>query len=311
MISIVVPTVGRPSLGTLLDALRAQIDTVPVAVEVIVVADRPLPRDGAAMPHGITVLPGRGAGPAAARNLGWRAAKSEWVVFLDDDVVPGDGWLRALVTDLAVPYGVGGVQGGLTVPLPADRQPTDWERSTAALAEGRWLTADMAYRAEALRVVDGFDERFPAAYREDTDLAYRVRRAGWRLVRGRRRAIHPVRPESPWVSVRVQRGNADDALLRRRYGAHWRADLDLPAGRRGRHAVITAAAAAALLSRRLRPAAFAVWLAGTAEFAWTRIAPGPRTAREVATMLVTSAVIPPVAIGHWCVGWWRSRTVSR
>jgi glycosyltransferase involved in cell wall biosynthesis len=310
VISIVVPTIGRPSLGVLLDALRAQIDRASVEVEVIVVADRPLP-DGAPVPAGVRVVPGRGAGPAAARNLGWRAAGQPWVVFVDDDVVPGPDWLPTLCTDLAVPADVGGVQGGLAVPLPADRRPTDWERATAALAEGRWLTADMAYRVDALRTVGGFDERFPAAYREDTDVAHRVRRAGWRLVRGRRRTTHPVRPESPWISLRTQRGNADDAYLRRRYGARWRTDLDLPPGRRARHAAVTAAALAALLSPRLRPVAIAVWLVGTAEFAWARIAPGPRTAGEVTTMLVTSVLIPPLAVGHWCAGWWRSRAVPR
>ena len=311
MISVVVHAVGRPSLGTLLDALCAQIEAASVDVEVIVVADRPLPHDGPVVPAGVKVVSGRGAGPAAARNLGWQAARHEWMVFLDDDVVPGDGWLRTLATDIAVPAGVGGVQGILDVPLPPGRRPTDWERVTAALAEGRWLTADMAYRVDALRAVGGFDERFPAAFREDADLAYRVRRAGWVLVRGRRRTVHPVRPESPWISVRVQRGNADDALLRRLYGARWRTDLELPPGRRGRHAAITAAALAALLSRRLRPVAATAWLAGTAEFAWARIAPGPRTPREVATMLVTSAVIPPLAVGHWCLGWWRSRRLVR
>jgi cellulose synthase/poly-beta-1,6-N-acetylglucosamine synthase-like glycosyltransferase len=289
VISIVVPTVGRPSLGPLLDALSAQRERASVEVEVITVRDR------------------EGAGPAAARNLGWRAARHPWVVFLDDDVTPDPDWLDTLVADLDVPDDVGGVQGRITVPLPAHRRPTDWERSTAGLADGEWLTADMAYRAKALADVGGFDERFPRAYREDTDLAHRVRRAGWRLVRGRRRVSHPVRPESPWVSVRVQRGNADDALLRHLYGPRWRTDLDLPPGRRGRHTLITGAAVTALLSRRLRPLALAVWLAGTAEFAWARIAPGPRTPREVATMLVTSVLIPPVATGHWCRGWWRWR----
>ena len=42
----------------------------------------------------------------------------------------------------------------------------------------------MAYRRAALESVHGFDERFPRAYREDADLAVRVRRAGWRLTRG-------------------------------------------------------------------------------------------------------------------------------
>jgi cellulose synthase/poly-beta-1,6-N-acetylglucosamine synthase-like glycosyltransferase len=240
-----VPTLGRPSLTVLLDAL-ASGDSAPSPVEVLVVDDRADRREPLTAP-GAKVLTGRAAGPAAARNVGWRAARSEWVAFLDDDVVPDPDWLVRLVADLAAAGPeVGGVQGRVRVPLPAGRRPTDWERVTAGLAEGEWITADMAYRTAALEGAGGFDERLPRAFREDAELAHRVRAAGWRLVRGERAVTHPVRPESRWVSVRAQRGNADDALLRRLYGPRWREVLGVPPGRRHRHAAVTAAAAAAL-----------------------------------------------------------------
>jgi histidinol-phosphate phosphatase family protein len=47
------------------------------------------------------------------------------------------------------------------------------------------------------------------------------------------------------------------------------------------------------------------WLAGTAELALARILPGPRTPGEVATMAVTSVLLPPAATWHWLVGWAR------
>ncbi|TFV62657.1 HAD family hydrolase, partial [Blastococcus sp. CT_GayMR20] len=58
------------------------------------------------------------------------------------------------------------------------------------------------------------------------------------------------------------------------------------------------------VARRPRAAAAAAtaWLAGTAEFAWTRVASGPRTRAEVTTMALTSAVIPPLATWHWLRG---------
>ncbi|GGN44563.1 cellulose synthase/poly-beta-1,6-N-acetylglucosamine synthase-like glycosyltransferase [Actinoplanes campanulatus] len=312
--SIVVPTVGRVSLGALLAALGS----LPPDIELLIVDDRADRRTPLEVPA--RVIAGRAAGPAAARNTGWRAAEGEWVAFLDDDVLPDPDWIERLADDLrsAAPT-VGGVQGELRVPLPPDRPPTDWERVTAALADGEWLTADMAYRRAALARAGGFDERLPRAFREDAELALRVRLAGWELHRGRRRATHPVRPEDQWISVRAQRGNADDALLRRLYGPNWHAVLGIPSGRRHRHAVVTACLAAAAGSALLRVAtgdrvwsrvaalAAAGWAAGTAEFAVARIAPGPRDSREVTTMLVTSAVIPPVAIAHWLRGWLRWR----
>nr|BFE77935.1 hypothetical protein GCM10020093_005360 [Planobispora longispora] len=41
-----------------------------------------------------------------------------------------------------------------------------------------------------------------------------------------------------------------------------------------------------------------MWALLTAEFAWARIAPGPRTKEEIRRMAVTSALIPPVACAH-------------
>ena len=46
----------------------------------------------------------------------------------------------------------------------------------------------------------------------------------------------------------------------------------------------------------------AAWAVGTGEFAWARIAPGPRDRAEVGTMLATSALIPPLATGHFLRG---------
>jgi cellulose synthase/poly-beta-1,6-N-acetylglucosamine synthase-like glycosyltransferase len=323
-ISIVIPTVGRPSLTALLAVLAGGAEP-RTPVEVLIVDDRrdrgtalPLPAPGRHLEA--TVITGRSAGPAAARNSGWQAARHDWVAFLDDDVLPDADWLDRLTDDLEPAAAhVGGVQGDVRVPLPPDRRPTDWERVTAALADGAWITADMAYRRSALAQVGGFDERLPRAFREDAELAYRVRAAGWTLIRGRRAVTHPVRAESRWVSVRTQAGNADDALLHRLYGRRWRALLDIPPGRRPRHLAITGAGLIALGCAATGAAtgrrgwwlgacvAAAGWTVGTAEFAAARIIPGPRTAREIGTMLASSTAIPAVAAAHWLCGWWRWR----
>jgi HAD superfamily hydrolase (TIGR01662 family) len=316
--SVVVPTIGRPSLDVLLDALAAAEGPRPA--ELIVVDDRPagppLRVDRPGLPP-TRVLRTGGGGPARARNLGWRAARTEWVAFLDDDVVPDPDWYAGLVADLAdLTADVAGSQGRVAVPRPADRPPTDWERGTAGLATSSWITADLAYRRSALAAVGGFDERFPRAFREDSDLALRVMDTGARLVRGQRRITHPVRPVDRWISVRTQAGNADDVLMRRLHGRDWRGRADAPLGRLPGHLAVTALGAAALglaVARRRRPAALAGagWLAGTLEFAWARIAPGPRDPGEVATMLATSALIPPLATWHRLRGVVAHRRVRR
>ena len=342
--TVVVPTVGRPCLRTLLAALSTATAGHPPEA-VIVVDDRPAP--GAPLPlpdlpdaagGTLRVLRSGGRGPAAARNVGWRAADTEWIAFLDDDVVPSPAWGSDLAADLAsAPPEVGGCQGRVRVPLPPGRRPTDGERGTAGLETASWITADMAYRRRVLADLGGFDERYRRAYREDADLALRVQEAGHRLVRGRRQVTHPVRPAGFWASVRAQAGNADDVLMRRVHGPDWRVRAGEGRGRFHRHLLATGSGLLALAAlaagvrgpgtrgpgtrgpgtggqrargagaRRLAVASGAVWAALTAEFAAARIRPGPRTPGEIAAMLATSAAIPPAAVAHRLRGLARHR----
>ena len=100
--TVVIPTVGRPSLAVLGDALAGQ--TVAVDCPVVVVDDRP-GGDGSplrleGLPD-VTVVRTGGGGPARARNLGWRLARTPWVSFLDDDVLVPPHWYARLLEDLA------------------------------------------------------------------------------------------------------------------------------------------------------------------------------------------------------------------
>jgi histidinol-phosphate phosphatase family protein len=309
-IDVVVPTTGRESLIPLLDTLAAQAGLL-LPERVVIVDDRRSRFDAllpagppGALENSVTVVAAGGAGPAAARNVGWRSGSADWVVFLDDDVLLEPDWAAALRRDVGfAPPWVGATQGTLSVPLTSGRRPTDWERNVSGLETARWATADMAYRRAALTTVGGFDERFPRAYREDADLGLRVMARGWSIVRGDRRTLHPVRPAPPNVSLRLQAGNQDDVLMRALHGPDWRRRCGAPAGRRPRHlatALAGVAALGALAARgpRLAVPAGALWLAGTAELARARIAPGPRDAREVATMVATSVAMPPLATWH-------------
>jgi HAD superfamily hydrolase (TIGR01662 family) len=314
--SIVIPSIGRPSLDTLLGQLAVVTGPAP---ELVVIADdrrfdpvdntAPEPLQLKSLPWPVRVVRTGGRGPAAARNAGWRATRTTWVAFLDDDVEVSPDWSERLVDDIACAGPtVGGVQATLRVPLPVDRQPTDWERNTAGLQQAAWITADMVYRRAALVAVDGFDERFPRAYREDADLALRVRRDGWQLIKGRRCTTHPVRPADDWVSVRVQAGAADDVLMRALHGRTWRSDAETGHGRFRWHLVTVSAAAAAMIAlfvgrRGWATVAFAGWIALAADFLYRRLAPGPRPGdvvygAELRRMAVTSVVIPFAALRH-------------
>lgn len=287
---LVIPTIGRPSLVELLRSIE-RCDG-PLPARIFIVDDRrearaPLEFDSldTSIVSRVTVLRGKAMGPAAARNAGWRASDAPWIAFLDDDVVVRERWLELLVRDIdALGEIDAGSQGRVRVPLPHDRPPTDWERNVAGLEHSAWITADMVYRRSVLEELDGFDERFRRAYREDADFALRVFAHGYRIARGSRQIDHPVRPADPWVSVRLQAGNADDVLMSALHGKDWRERASAPRGRWPYHLATVAC--------------FAGWAALTADFAWRRLKPGPRTPNEVRTILLTSAVIPFAAVYH-------------
>jgi histidinol-phosphate phosphatase family protein len=309
MIDIVIPTIGRASLARLLASIAATVGPLPE--KIIVVDDRldralPLvtgPLD-ARLRGRVQIVPGRARGPAAARNTGWRLSRATWIAFVDDDVIVDRSWTADLAADLgALPLDVAASTGTVRVPLPPDRAATDWERNVAGLETAQWITADCAIRRSELLATGGFDERFPRAFREDSDIALRIIARGKRIAGGTRSVTHPVRDAPWWISVRLQAGNADDVLMRALHGADWHARAGAPAGAFAAHAatVLSAlAAGAAFAARRplLGRLALAVWIEETGRFAWRRIAPGPRTAREIAAMVATSIAIPFAAVAH-------------
>lgn len=307
--TIVIPTVGRESLERLLVSLAASMGELP---PIVVVDDRPKWSDELTTwaPVSLEVVHSYGRGPAAARNLGWKKAKTRWVSFLDDDVEVSQSWLGDLARDLRTADGAS--QGQIRVPRP-NRPLTDDEQSVARLENAVWITADMSIRTSALRDVNGFDERFENAYREDTDLALRLKYKGWHLAEGTRITAHPLRDMPWWWSVSAQRGNFDDALMNRVHGPGWKKEFgDDSVGTFALHATATGSGFVAAMLRciGLKPVSrvfSAVWLVITCLSAAKRISAGPQDRSSVVKTALTSIAIPPAATFWRALGTWRFR----
>jgi hypothetical protein len=339
--SVVVPTKGGPGLQGCLETLAAARGPLPERVVVVDDRrDRDLPLSLRVPPRlagRCVVIPGAARSPAAARNLGWLAVRSQWVAFVEDDVLLGADWLAELATDLTrateAADPTAGVQGLLTVPLPSDRPLTDAERAAAALASAHGSMADMAYRREALHAVGGFDERFRQAHREDADLALRMLDAGRSLRRGSRRSVRPIPPVPWWQILRAQAENADDPLMRRLHGRDWRQRAAAPPSRSMRHLATTAAGLGALAIwatalrgsrsshagrgrehaawRMSAGALLGAWGALTGEFVAARLRQAPKSTGEIAAFVATTVLIPPVASSYWLRGLARAARIPR
>jgi glycosyltransferase involved in cell wall biosynthesis len=162
-------------------------------------------------------------GPAAGRNFGWLSAKSPLIAFTDDDCIPQKNWLSTFLEAYQFPLELA-FTGYTQVPLPAE--PTDYALNTAGLESAEFITANCACSKSALVKIGGFDERFKMAWREDSDLEFKLLNMNIPIIKLQdARIIHPVR-NAPWgVSIKEQKKGIYDALLFKKYPELYRAKI--------------------------------------------------------------------------------------
>jgi cellulose synthase/poly-beta-1,6-N-acetylglucosamine synthase-like glycosyltransferase len=234
-------------------------------------------------------------------------ARGEVVAFTDDDTVPDPEWLLCASDTFVNDRATQAAYGCVRVPLPAP--PTDYERDAAGLETAGFVTANCFVRRSALEVIGGFDERFATAWREDTDLLFRLLHHGY-VVRAVPDAVvlHPVRPASWGVSLRQQRKGSYDALL-------YKTDPELFArfvhpARPVLYYIIVLALTFSMvaLARGATIAAgtsAVVWAGLTGRLAARRLSGTSRAPRHVAEMILTSMMIPVLSL------FWRVRGAIR
>lgn len=310
-ITVVVPTFRRPQLlQRCLVALCAQ-DMDPEDYEIIVADDGPdtaTARTVATMSAQpgcppIRYLPVLGTqGPAGARNRGWRSSRTRLIAFTDDDTIPQPDWLRAGLE--ALRRGADAAVGRTVV--PTSEPPTDYERGVAGLERAEFITANCFVSRRALEHVGGFDERYERAWREDSDLQFALLEHGYRIAPAPDAiVIHPVRPARWGVSMAQQRQVMYDALLYRKYPRHYRERIrPLPPLDYYAIAIAILATVLGLLIGHIAVAiaGLVAWLALTAAFCRRRLRGASHSWRHVLEMMLTSALIPPLALFWRAVG---------
>ncbi|MCV7315369.1 mycofactocin biosynthesis glycosyltransferase MftF [Mycolicibacillus parakoreensis] len=130
-------------------------------------------------------------GPAAARNTGLRACTSDYVAFLDSDVVPRRGWLEALLGHFCDPT-VALVAPRIVSLVQEDTPIARYEAVHSSLDLGGREAPVIPYstvsyvpsaaiicRRDILAEIGGFDEGLCSG--EDVDLCWRLVESGARL----------------------------------------------------------------------------------------------------------------------------------
>ena len=133
-------------------------------------------------------------------NQAAKAAKGKYVMFLNNDTKVTDGWLLSLVNLIESDSSIGMVGSKLVYPdgrlqeaggiLWSDGSGWNYGRLDDPEKPEYNYVKDVDYISgaaillsnELWKQIGGFDERFAPAYCEDSDLAFEVRKAGYRVV---------------------------------------------------------------------------------------------------------------------------------
>lgn len=189
LVSMIIPAYKRPELleKAVLSAMGQDLD--PEQYEIIVVdsspdeenvqvVDRLIPQACCSL-RCLTKHP---EGPGPSRNLGARMAQGRFLAFMDSDCQASTGWLRQGCA--AFKEGVGLVQG-YTVPEPGAPYSIFNRSFTVESENFIYQALNIFYRRDAFEEAGGFfadedPEALAVVGGEDVDLAWKVKRAGWR-----------------------------------------------------------------------------------------------------------------------------------
>ncbi|WP_018617163.1 glycosyltransferase [Segetibacter koreensis] len=304
-ISVVVPTFQRPQL--LISCLRhlCRQTLEREKYEVIIVSDGPDVlakqivaeyRTCSSLNIKFLSLPVK-KGPAAARNLGWQNAHGILIAFTDDDCLPDKKWLESILNhyknEPEIAY-----TGKVIVPV--SEQPTDFELNTKGLETGDFVTANCVCTKATLQATGGFDEAFTEAWREDSDLEFKLLNRKVPIVKlNDAIVIHPVRKVAWGVSIKEQRKAMFNALLFKKYPDLFRKRIRKSPNWKYYFIIlffIVLAVSVFLKITLLTVVAFVGWFYLTITFIVKRLIPARKTVSHIFEMIATSVVIPFLSV---------------
>lgn len=211
LVSIVIPVHGKSDYTErCLASIASCLTRVPYEVIVVDDASRDATATMLAKVRNLRVLTNTAnLGYLRSCNAGAALAKGRYIVLLNNDTEVGPEWLDALVDLAAADPDVGVVGAMLVYPdgtlqeagaiIWADGTGWNYGRNGDMDRSEFNFVREVDYcsgacllvRADLLRQLGGYDERFAPAYYEDADLCFAARSAGYRvLYQPRARIVH-------------------------------------------------------------------------------------------------------------------------
>jgi GT2 family glycosyltransferase len=186
------------------------------------------------------------------------------------------------------------------VPLPEN--PTDSQVNVAGLAKGEFVTANCCVVKSRLEDINGFDERFYKAWREDSDLYFTLleRRVKMRFI-PEAVVSHPARTSGFGVSVGMQKNNVFEALLYKKHPELYKKYVNFPVLKK--FYAIDLLMVVMFISvlahwKYVGITAFALWAFLTFLFVLERLRHSSKDSKHILEMIITSILIPPLAV-YW------------
>ncbi|MDI6792376.1 MAG: glycosyltransferase family 2 protein [bacterium] len=122
-------------------------------------------------------------GPSIARNQGTEKAKGDIVCYIDDDALPDEDWLAALVRRFSEEKDMAGV-GGMLYDLDGETKTNQCTSPPRYWVGDRFTVfwgGNAAFRKDVLEKMNGFDEFMEFGF-EEVDLCVRLSLSGYKLV---------------------------------------------------------------------------------------------------------------------------------